>query len=122
MNYFEFEKFKGMIFTEIYKGECDDGNDAIFFHCKNGEKYVMTHEQDCCEHVYLADVTGSFDDIVGSEIKIAYVNSNAEEEEYEHYTYTFYTLATFKGAVTFRWNGTSNGYYSESCDVYKSEP
>lgn len=121
MDYFEFEKFKGMTFNEIYIGKYE-GNDAIYFRCKNGEQYVMTHLQDCCEDVYLADVTGSFDDIVGSEIYRAFVNTNSEEGEFIHSTYTFYTLATFKGAVTFRWNGTSNGYYSESCDVYKSEP
>lgn len=89
----------------------------------SGDRFLMYHEQDCCESVYLDDITGDLEDLEGSEILVAYESSSndcgtvTENNLEDSYTWTFYHLATQKGWVTLRWYGESNGYYSESIDI-----
>lgn len=99
-------------------------NEGILFHQEDGSYYVMTHEQDCCEHVYLEDMEGELSYLENTPILVAEeVNGETPdfpENEYEpeSYTWTFYKIASIKGHVDFRWFGSSNGYYSESVDLY----
>ena len=90
--------------------------------------YIMNHTQDCCESVYVQDVCGDVNDIIGSPVLVAEESSScgptyeekADKEYYgESYTWTFYKIDTAKGGITIRWLGESNGYYSESVDVYR---
>lgn len=111
----------GKTITEITGTE---GDERIVFETSDGKKYKMFHEQDCCEQVYLEDVTGDFSDLIGSPIVQAEESSSQENPpEFEpdgyqdSFTWTFYRLATNKGTVVLRWYGESNGYYSESVDV-----
>ena len=79
----------------------------------------MYHSQDCCEDVSIDDIVGNLEDILNQEILIAEEVSNKDpkpEEYHESCTWTFYKIVTNRGAVTLRWYGTSNGYYSESVD------
>ena len=111
-------------------------NDEILFTTDTGEEYKMYHNQDCCESVYIEDVVGDLQDLVGSPITVAEENTNSDNpqrfyyndadkgsdnpdtySEDESHTWTFYKLATIKGYVDIRWYGSSNGYYSESVSV-----
>jgi hypothetical protein len=92
--------------------------DTITF--ENDEvRYVLYHEKDCCESVIVEDICGDLLDLEGWPILIAREDTNADDPgtcNGESYTWTFYNFATFKGYVTIRFLGESNGYYSE--DVY----
>ena len=112
----------GKTFKKVYK---NTGDDEITFECSDGKTYKMLHEQDCCESVYIEDINGSLDLLVGSPLLQAEESTNNENpltDDYdESFTWTFYNFATINGYVTIRWYGTSNGYYSESVDIYEVE-
>jgi hypothetical protein len=93
-------------------------DDEIHFHTIDGEVYKMLHFQDCCENVYVEEIIGDLDDLIGSPITMSEEVSETDEEAYESGTWTFYKFATNKGYVTIRWYGSSNGYYSESVSFY----
>ena len=92
------------------------GSSELIFHLSNGERFIMYHEQDCCENVYIDDVNGDWLDLVGNPILIA--EERVSEQEYaddiECSTWTFYTFRGVGGSVDVKWIGESNGYYSES--------
>lgn len=102
-------------------------DEELIISLDTGEKYKFYHRQDCCESVGIEDIVGDLNDLIGSPILIAeeviHVDENPEgvtvPEWQDAYTWTFYKFATIKGAVTIRWYGESNGYYSESVDFCK---
>jgi hypothetical protein len=95
-------------------------NDAIELVTTDNTRFMMYHDQDCCESVYLEDVSGDLNDLIGSPILVAESVTNTDagpKDEYDDsFTWTFYKFATIQGSVTLRWYGTSNGYYSESVE------
>ena len=100
------------------------GDDEMVFKTNKGN-FRLHHLQDCCESVTIEDISGDINDLIGSPILLAEevihgreVNPEGVEvpEYQESFTWTFYKLATVRGAVTIRWYGESNGYYSESVD------
>ena len=101
------------------------GDSEIHFKTTLGEEYIMYHEQDCCEHVYLEDICGDLYSLVDSEILMAEEVSESKRVDGDYYhgstTWTFYKFATTKGYVTLRWLGESNGYYSERVDFIKKK-
>lgn len=81
----------------------------------NGTVVCWIHRQDCCEDVWLADVTGDLQDLVGHPILVADERTNSDNpENAESSTWTFLTLRGIGGTVDLRWCGVSNGYYSET--------
>ena len=83
--------------------------------------YAFYHEQSCCEDVWLTQVDGISDKIIGSRIVIAEEVLDEKDTEYGHITWSFYKIGTNKGVIDFRFQGESNGYYSETVDLIKIE-
>lgn len=117
---------------EILKGKIckienmDVGSEYIRFFCNNGKLYEMRHLQSCCEDVNIEDICGDVSDIDGQLILLAEEecsdtgpNGLTKVDNYGSETWTFFKLSTIKGSVTIRWYGTSNGYYSETADLYE---
>lgn len=116
-----FSTLIGKTFTDI---EGDVGDDEIVFKATDGNRYVLFHDQECCEIVSVEDINGDLSDLIGSPIIIAEESTSDENPEgvevieyQDSFTWTFYKLATQKGHVVIRWYGESNGYYSEKVDL-----
>lgn len=104
--------------------------DGLRLTTREGRVAVILHEQECCESVSLIDVCGDLSDLVGSPITVAEARTsdasakgeNTYGHAYDSATWTFIELATVKGSVTLRFFGESNGYYSETADLFFAEP
>lgn len=114
-----FEDLRGKTLTEITGAV---GDEAMAFTTVDGEKYLLRHEQDCCEECNIADIVGDLQDLIGAPLLMAEEVTSQQEnppgvvipEEQDSFTWTFYKLATIKGYVTISWYGESNGSYYES--------
>ena len=99
------------------------GSDFVTFYTKEENIYEMYHDQECFEKVEVEDICGDIQDLLDSPILLAEESTSREnpkgtemEWQDDSFTWTFYKLSTFKGDVTIRWYGESNGWYSESVD------
>lgn len=111
------ENFQGKTFIKV---DVDKENDCIYFFIDEVVGYKMYHEQYCCEGVYIKDISGDLEDLVGSEIIMAEFETNSKDDNtHGSHTWTFYRLATAKGYVTISFYGSSNGYYSEGVSIIK---
>jgi len=115
----EIQQMVGKTFSRVTGGV---GAGEMVFE-NDSERYVFTHDQDCCENVDICDILGDLEDLVGEPLLMAEevsgeIPADFNEAEYESVTWTFYKFATRKGYVDVRWLGESNGYYSESVDLY----
>lgn len=101
----------------LIRTQLEIGKDEVIFECADGESFMLYHYQSCCECVGLAELHGDIADLQGALIISAEEVQGDEPTGYtyyESYTWTFYKIQTNKGAVTLRFLGQSNGYYSES--------
>lgn len=93
-------------------------NDKVEIIFSDLTSFVMRHVQDCCENVQIEEIIGDIKDLIGRPLMIAEeAVSVAGEQDYGSGTATWYKFVTTEGAVTFRWLGESNGYYSERVDL-----
>jgi len=111
------DALRGKTITECYK----TSDDEIIFVCDDGSKYKQYHCQDCCESVAVEDISGELSDLLGTPVLDAFEKSSSAGGMRSG-TWTFYTIVTMKHAVTIRWFGSSNGYYSESVDFIEVTP
>jgi hypothetical protein len=114
------KSFNELVGRTLYKVTADGDEMILYLSDTNYVRFY--HQQDCCESVYIEDICGDLNDLVGEPLLIAEEVSNVGYEEEnqgydESHTWTFYKFATRKGYVDVRWYGSSNGYYSESVDV-----
>ena len=121
-----FSILKGLTITSI-DGLEDDSAEVIFT-TSEGRRFEMSHSQDCCEIVSIEDVCGDVNDLLNSPILLAEKETSDKDpvdvnKEYHDdlYCWTFYKLSTFKGDVTIRWYGESNGYYSVGVDFRETK-
>ena len=99
------------------------GNFDLLFETANGERFMFSHQQDCCERVDINDIVGDLQDLVGEPLLMAeevegQTPVDFNERDHESVTWTFYKFATRKGYVDVRWLGESNGYYGERVDLF----
>ena len=109
----------GLTFTSVSMNE---DRDEITFE-NNQVRFVLFHNQDCCESVHVEDICGELEDLINLPILLAKEESNVDEpaliDGEESYTWTYYKFATYRGYVDIRFYGASNGYSSESVDCRK---
>lgn len=102
----------------------NEDEEAILFTDNNSNKYILMHEQDCCEDVYVESIEGDLNDLVNTPILVAEKMDNIGEMPPKdpldaRYIWTFYKFATVKGYVTIRFYGSSNGNYSEAVSFFQ---
>jgi hypothetical protein len=101
----------------------DVGGYEMTFETAEGQRFMFAHSQNCCESVDINDIVGDLQDLCGSPLLLAEevegeTPVDFDEMDHESVTWTFYKFATRKGYVDVRWLGESNGYYSESVDLF----
>ena len=111
------EPMKNLIIASIIGLE--ENNEEVQIVFEDGSKIKMYHVQDCCESVYVAQVDGQVERHIGARIKSLKEKISEDQDGMinDSCTWTFYDLVTSKGILSFRFNGESNGYYSESVDI-----
>tara|TARA_R110001606_G_scaffold97047_2_gene214517 strand:- start:55 stop:498 length:444 start_codon:yes stop_codon:yes gene_type:complete len=119
-----FKELQGRMLSKIVYNE----DDEIHFHLTDTHYVSMHHDQDCCECVYIEDIVGDLDDLIGTTLLLVEEVNNYEPDDVvripedhaswdDSETWTYYRFSTEKGDVSIRWYGSSNGYYSESVDI-----
>lgn len=121
-----FDALKGLTLTTCYRSDPTEWEIKMFFETTDGRKFEMYHEQACCEAVDIEDINGDPASILGDPIMLAEESKSHDmpgrtNDAYSQ-TWTFYRLATIHGYLNIRWYGSSNGYYSETVDLYEITP
>ena len=62
----KFEDLLGKTIVDIYGAEVE--SEAIVFVCDDGSRYLMYHEQDCCESVDVNDICGDISCLLNTPI------------------------------------------------------
>ena len=109
------KKLEGKTITAVIY---EESNESLLIHL-NTHVLEMIHHQDCCETVYLADVVGSFEDLIGYPLlEVSESIVDIESADADSSTASYYNFRTVKASVQLRWLGESNGFYSETINCY----
>jgi len=88
--------------------DVDLDDNEIEFTASDGTRWVMYHYQVCCERVWIEDVAGDWNDLIGSPLLMS---EKVSEDDDSYGLWTFYKFGTALGYLTIRWYGENN-YYS----------
>jgi len=113
----EFSALVGEVLDAV---DIDREENQILLTTRSGRKFLVYHEQDCCEEVQIVGQDGSFDKLIGKPIVEARdiaVDTGESESDYDSQTTTTLVFRVDDQTVISRWVGDSNGYYSESVDI-----
>lgn len=108
--------------VEWIKGGRED--EHIRFITDTGRIFLMKHDPQCCEYVFIEDIDAPLATLVGAPLLQAeesYKHTDVDEGEIRSRTWSFYKFATQRGHVTIRWCGSSNGCYSERAVISEIE-
>lgn len=99
MNTYSITNMIGKTFTAV---TVNDEKTEMDLHYEGG-RFRFEHMQECCESVYITDIEGDLDSLVGSPILVAQVVIEDDTEEDDEHgrgeisQWTFYKVATVKG-------------------------
>jgi serine/threonine protein phosphatase PrpC len=113
----EFSDLVGEVLDAV---DIDREENQILLTTRSGRKFLVYHEQDCCEKVAISGQDGNFDKLIGKPIVEARdfaVDTGESESDYDSQTTTTLVFRVDDQTVISRWVGDSNGYYSESVDI-----
>jgi hypothetical protein len=112
----EFSDLVGEVLDAV---DIDREENHILLTTRSGRKFLVYHEQDCCETVAISGQDGSFDKLIGKPIVEArdFAVDTTEEGIDDSQTTTTLVFRVDDQTVISRWIGDSNGYYSESVDI-----
>ena len=113
----EFSDLVGEVLDAV---DIDREENQILLTTRSGRKFLVYHEQDCCETVAISDQDGNFDNLIGKpliEARDFAVDTGESESDYDSQTTTTLVFRVDDQTVISRWVGDSNGYYSESVDI-----
>ncbi len=122
--YLDAAAFKGLTLISVSVGE---QNDEILFTFEGNRTFRMYHGQECCESVTIFGIDGELRHLTGSPIIRASEESGQDAPEgisksdfSGSCTWTTYEFETATAKVRIVWLGESNGYYSESVQIYET--
>jgi hypothetical protein len=111
----EFSALVGEVLDSV---DIDREENQILLTTRSGRRFVVYHEQECCETVAISGQDGSFDKLVGKPIVEARdIAVDTGDDELDSQTTTTLVFRVDDQTVISRWIGDSNGYYSESVDI-----
>ncbi len=112
----EFSDLVGEVLDAV---DIDREENQILLTTRSGRRFLVYHEQDCCETVAISGQDGNFGKLIGKPIVEArdFAVDTSEEAIDSSQTTTTLVFRVDDQTVISRWIGDSNGYYSESVDI-----
>ena len=94
----------------------NDDKTELTIVCKGGYRYLMMHEQDCCESVWLDDLDGELSD--WQNVTVLEASESASLADSTEMQWTFYRLACNLHSLCLRWCGSTDSVYSMGVTLF----